>query len=64
MHVVTDDAVYAKEIMSPIFEESEIFKNALNEKYVHTLENYKQTLYENKMRAKGLDIHFFVYNKI
>lgn len=64
LHVVTDDAVYAKEIMCPTFEESDIFKNALNEKYVHTLENYKQTLYENKMRAKGLDIHFFVYNKI
>ncbi len=64
-HIVTDDAFYALEVMNPILKSSnDIFENVLEKDYLHYLENYKQTLYEEKMRAKGLNIHFFVYKKI
>ena len=60
---VTDDDNYALEIMNPIYKESENFKNALESEYVHKLEGYGVTLYEEKMRAIGHNIYFFAHSK-
>lgn len=60
---VTDDDNYALEIMNPIYNESSIFKNALDSEYVHKLEGYGVTLYEEKMRAIGHNIYFFAHSK-
>ncbi len=62
LYVVTDYEEYAKEIMSPSLEAAtNIFKNTFLSPYVHHLENYKQTLYEIKMRDAGKDIYYMVY---
>lgn len=60
---VTDDDNYALEIMNPIYKEAENFKNVLDEDYVHKLEGYGVTLYEEKMRAVGHNIYFFAHSK-
>mgnify|MGYP002773764881 FL=1 len=60
---VTDDDNYALEIMNPIYKEDSNFKNILNEDYVHSLEGYGVTLYEEKMRAIGHNIYFFAHKK-
>ncbi|MEI0487931.1 tRNA (guanosine(46)-N7)-methyltransferase TrmB [Brachyspira pulli] len=60
---VTDDDTYALEIMNPIYKEAENFKNILNNDYVHKLEGYGVTLYEEKMRAVGHNIYFFAHSK-
>lgn len=60
---VTDDDNYALEIMNPIYKEDNSFKNILNEDYVHSLEGYGVTLYEEKMRAIGHNIYFFAHKK-
>ena len=60
---VTDDDNYALEIMNPIYKESDIFCNILNDDYVNKLEGYGVTLYEEKMRAIGHNIYFFAHCK-
>ena len=60
---VTDDDTYALEIMNPIYKEAENFKNILDNDYVHKLEGYGVTLYEEKMRAVGHNIYFFAHSK-
>ncbi|AEM23479.1 tRNA (guanine-N(7)-)-methyltransferase [Brachyspira intermedia PWS/A] len=60
---VTDDDNYALEIMNPIYKEAENFKNVLDSEYVHKLEGYGVTLYEEKMRAVGHNIYFFAHSK-
>ena len=60
---VTDDDTYALEIMDPIYQEADNFKNILNNDYVHQLEGYGVTLYEEKMRAIGHNIYFFAHCK-
>ena len=60
---VTDDDTYALEIMNPIYKEAENFKNILNNDYVHKLEGYGVTLYEEKMRAVGHNIYFFAHSE-
>lgn len=60
---VTDDDTYALEIMNPIYKEAENFKNILDNDYVHKLEGYGVTLYEEKMRAIGHNIYFFAHSK-
>ena len=60
---VTDDDTYALEIMNPIYKEAEKFKNILDNDYVHKLEGYGVTLYEEKMRAIGHNIYFFAHSK-
>ncbi|CRF35154.1 tRNA (guanine-N(7)-)-methyltransferase [Brachyspira suanatina] len=60
---VTDDDSYALEIMNPIYKEANNFKNILDEDYVHKLEGYGVTLYEEKMRAIGHNIYFFAHSK-
>ena len=60
---VTDDDNYALEIMNPIYKEVNNFKNILDNDYVHKLEGYGVTLYEEKMRAIGHDIYFFAHIK-
>ena len=60
---VTDDDTYALEIMNPIYKEAENFKNILDTDYVHKLEGYGVTLYEEKMRAVGHNIYFFAHSK-
>lgn len=64
LHVVTDYRDYAIDTMNPILKEQKLFKNTLSVDYVPKLDNYKVTLYEEKMRERGSDIHFFVYKKI
>lgn len=61
---VTDDYNYALNIMNPIYQKSRIFENFLVEEYVHSLEDYGQTLYEEKMRAIGHNIYFFAHKKV
>lgn len=61
---VTDDDNYALEIMNPIYKKSQIFKNVLESDYVHKLEGYGVTLYEEKMRAIGHNIYFFAHCKL
>ena len=63
-HAVTDDKSYALETINPVLESTTLFENTLDEQYKPYLEGYKVTLYEEKMRAKGLSIHFFVYKKV
>ncbi|MEI0447463.1 tRNA (guanosine(46)-N7)-methyltransferase TrmB [Brachyspira intermedia] len=60
---VTDDDNYALEIMNPIYKEAENFRNVLDSEYVHKLEGYGVTLYEEKMRAVGHNIYFFAHSK-
>ncbi|WP_297297772.1 tRNA (guanosine(46)-N7)-methyltransferase TrmB [uncultured Brachyspira sp.] len=60
---VTDDDTYALEIMNPIYKEADNFKNILDSDYVHKLEGYGVTLYEEKMRAIGHNIYFFAHSK-
>ncbi|WP_300369133.1 tRNA (guanosine(46)-N7)-methyltransferase TrmB [Brachyspira sp.] len=60
---VTDDDTYALDIMNTIYKESNNFKNILNSEYVHQLEGYGVTLYEEKMRNIGHDIYFFAHSK-
>ena len=60
---VTDDDTYALEIMNPIYKEAKNFKNILDNDYVHKLEGYGVTLYEEKMRAVGHNIYFFAHSK-
>ena len=60
---VTDDDTYALEIMNPIYQEADNFKNILDNDYVHQLEGYGVTLYEEKMRAIGHNIYFFAHCK-
>ncbi|ANN63759.1 tRNA (guanosine(46)-N7)-methyltransferase TrmB [Brachyspira hyodysenteriae] len=60
---VTDDDNYALEIMNPIYQEADNFKNILDNDYVHKLEGYGVTLYEEKMRAIGHNIYFFAHSK-
>ena len=60
---VTDDDNYALEIMNPIYKEAENFRNVLDSEYVHKLEGYGVTLYEEKMRAVGHNIYFFAHIK-
>ena len=60
---VTDDDNYALEIMNPIYKEAENFRNVLDSEYVHKLEGYGVTLYEEKMRAVGHNIYFFTHSK-
>ena len=60
---VTDDDTYALEIMNPIYQEADNFKNILDNDYVHQLEGYGVTLYEEKMRAVGHNIYFFAHCK-
>lgn len=60
---VTDDDTYALEIMNPIYKEADNFKNILDNDYVHKLEGYGVTLYEEKMRAVGHNIYFFAHSK-
>lgn len=60
---VTDDDNYALEIMNPIYKEAINFNNILNTDYVHKLDGYGVTLYEEKMRAIGHNIYFFAHNK-
>lgn len=60
---VTDDDTYALEIMNPIYKEADNFKNILDSDYVHKLEGYGVTLYEEKMRAVGHNIYFFAHSK-
>ena len=60
---VTDDDTYALEIMNPIYKKAENFKNILDNDYVHKLEGYGVTLYEEKMRAVGHNIYFFAHSK-
>ncbi|WP_295153639.1 tRNA (guanosine(46)-N7)-methyltransferase TrmB [uncultured Brachyspira sp.] len=60
---VTDDDNYALEIMNILYKESDNFKNILNSEYVHQLEGYGVTLYEEKMRAAGHNIYFFAHSK-
>lgn len=61
---VTDDDNYALEIMNPIYKSSNLFENILEEDYVHKLEGYGVTLYEEKMRAIGHQIYYFAHRKI
>lgn len=61
---VTDDDNYALEIMNPIYKKSQILKNVLESDYVHKLEGYGVTLYEEKMRAIGHNIYFFAHCKL
>ena len=49
--------------MNPIYKEDNSFKNILHEDYVHSLEGYGVTLYEEKMRAIGHNIYFFAHKK-
>ena len=60
---VTDDDNYALEIMNPIYKEAKNFKNIWDNDYVHKLEGYGVTLYEEKMRAVGHNIYFFAHSK-
>ncbi|WP_295160532.1 tRNA (guanosine(46)-N7)-methyltransferase TrmB [uncultured Brachyspira sp.] len=60
---VTDDSSYALEIMNPIYNDSDNFINILDSDYVHKLEGYGVTLYEEKMRALGHNIYFFAHCK-
>ena len=60
---VTDDDNYALEIMNPIYMEASKFRNVLDSEYVHKLEGYGVTLYEEKMRAVGHNIYFFAHSK-
>ena len=60
---VTDDDTYALEIMNPIYKEAENFKNILDNDYVHKLEGYGVTLYEEKMRAVGHNLYFIAHSK-
>ena len=60
---VTDDDNYALEIMNPIYKESNNFNNILDNDYVHKLDGYGVTLYEEKMRAIGHNIYFFAHCK-
>ena len=60
---VTDDDNYALEIMNPIYKEAENFRNVLDSEYVHKLEGYGVTLYEEKMRAVGHNIYYFAHSK-
>ncbi|MEI0796799.1 tRNA (guanosine(46)-N7)-methyltransferase TrmB [Brachyspira intermedia] len=60
---VTDDDNYALEIMNPIYMEASKFRNVLDSEYVHKLEGYGVTLYEEKMRAIGHNIYFFAHSK-
>ena len=62
LYVVSDYEEYAKEVMSPNLEaSSSLFKNTLESPWTHHLENYKQTLYEIKMRELGKEIYYMVY---
>ena len=60
---VTDDDNYALEIMNPIYKEAGNFNNILDNDYVHKLDGYGVTLYEEKMRAIGHNIYFFAHCK-
>ncbi len=63
LYSVTDDSSYALEIMNPINNDSDNFINILDSDYVHKLEGYGVTLYEEKMRALGHNIYFFAHCK-
>ena len=60
---VTDDYNYALEIMNPIYKNNINFYNILDDDYVHKLEGYGVSLYEEKMRAIGHNIYFFAHIK-
>lgn len=63
-YLVTDDKEYAENIMSPSMEKSLLFENMLSSPWVHCLEGYKKTLYEEKMRSLGKEIYFMLFMKI
>ncbi|MBI4977762.1 MAG: tRNA (guanosine(46)-N7)-methyltransferase TrmB [Spirochaetes bacterium] len=60
--LVTDDEEYATTVMAPVMERS-AFNNTLSTPWAHELQEYKQTLYEHKMRSAGKNIYYFSYVK-